>query len=178
MALAHVVLGLLADGERHGYDLKRQHDARFPLARPIAPAQVYATLERLLRDGFVAPRTPERGGGPDRTAYLMTDAGRAELDRWLDEVEDPGPFVANPLAVKVTLALLVAGDDAAAGYLHRQRAAHLVRMRELTRVKTDPATSLAGVLAADYAIDHLDADLRWIDTALARVSALAQELQP
>jgi DNA-binding PadR family transcriptional regulator len=178
MAIAHVVLGLLADGERHGYDLKRQHDSRFPMARPIAPAQVYATLDRLLRDGFVTPRTPERAGGPDRTAYGLTGTGRAELERWLAEVEEPSPYVANPLAVKVTVALLVAGDHVAADHLRRQRAAHLARMRELTRIKNEPQTSLAGVLAADYALAHLDADLRWIDTALARVSALAQELQP
>ena len=108
----------------------------------------------------------------------MTPAGRHELEAWLAEVEAPTPFVSNPLAVKVTLALLVAGDDAAAGYLQRQRAAHRERMREYTRVKTDPDTSLAGVLAADYALNHLDADLRWIDTALARVASLSEELRP
>ncbi|KGH48520.1 PadR family transcriptional regulator [Modestobacter caceresii] len=178
MALGHVLLGLLARGGRHGYDLKRQYDARFPMAKPIAPAQVYATLERLLRDGLVAPGGTDRGGGPDRTSYEMTPAGRLELDAWLAEVEAPTPFVSNPLAVKVTLALLVAGDDAAADYLQRQRAAHRERMREYTRVKTDPDTSLAGVLAADYALNHLDADLRWIDTALARVASLSEELRP
>ncbi len=77
MALGHVLLGLLAGGERHGYDLKRQHDARFPMAKPVAPAQVYATLERLLRDGLIAPGATERAGGPDRTAYAVTPAGKA-----------------------------------------------------------------------------------------------------
>lgn len=178
MALGHLLLGLLADGERHGYDLKRQHDARFPMAKPVAPAQVYATLERLMRDGLVVPGATERAGGPDRTAYAVTAAGRAELKRWLAEIEEPSPFVANPLSVKVTVALLVAGGAAADDYLRRQRAAHLGRMREYTRLKVDPDVSLADVLAADYAINHLDADLRWIDTALARVAAWNEELQP
>ena len=177
MALAHVILGLLAGGERHGYDLKRQHDVRFPLARPLPAAQVYATLDRLHRDGLVAPGAVERSGGPDRPSYGVTAAGRAELDRWLADVEGPEPFVASPLSVKVTLALLVAGDAAATDYLRRQRAAHLVRMRELTRTVTDPDTSIAAVLAADYALDHLDADLRWIDTALSRVTAYSEELR-
>lgn len=40
-------------------------------------------------------------------------------------------------------------------------------MRELTAEKT--TGSPAQVLAADYALQHLDADLRWIETALARM---------
>lgn len=178
MSLSHVVLGLLAGGDRHGYDLKRQYDTRFPAARPLAPAQVYATLERLQRDGLVQPGSVERAGGPDRTVYAMTPAGRSELDRWLEDVEPPAPFVTNPLSTKVTLALLVADDATATDYLRRQREAHLDRMREYTRVKTDPESSLARVLAADYALNHLDADLRWIDTALDRVSALSEEITP
>lgn len=172
-----MLLGLLADGERHGYDLKRQYAVRFPAARPLAAAQIYATLERLLRDGFVVPATRQRVSGPDRTSYALTPPGRAELDRWLDDVEPPGPFVANPLAIKVTLALLVADADAASSYLNRQRAAHLQQMREHTRAKTTPGAPITHVLAADYALNHLDADLRWIDTALARVTALAEETQ-
>jgi DNA-binding PadR family transcriptional regulator len=176
--LGHVVLGLLAAGDRHGYDLKRQYDIRFPAARPLAPAQVYATLERLQRDGLVEPGSVERAGGPDRTVYAMTAAGRDELHRWLEDVEPPAPFVANPLSTKVTLALLVADDTKATGYLRRQRDAHLARMREYTRVKSDPDAPLARVLAADYALNHLDADLRWIDTALDRVSAFSKEISP
>ena len=175
MSFGHVLLGLLADGERHGYDLKRQYTIRFPAARPLAAAQIYAALERLVRDGFVVPAGRERVSGPDRTSYAVTPTGRAELDRWLADVEPPGPFVSNPLAIKVTLALLVADADTAASYLNRQRAAHLEQMREHTRAKTEPGAPIAAVLAADYALNHLNADLRWIDTALARVAALAEE---
>ncbi|NAZ84540.1 PadR family transcriptional regulator [Kineococcus indalonis] len=178
MSLGHVLLGLLVPGERHGYELKRHYDARFPAARPLASAQVYATLARLARDGFVQQQEPERVGGPDRTAYALTAEGRAELQRWLEEVEPPSPFVANPLAVKVTVAVLIAGGDAARDYLHRQRAAHLERMRVYTRTKTAPGAALTEVLAADYALEHLNADLHWIDTALARVAALTEEITP
>lgn len=178
MSVGHALLGLLATGERHGYDLKRQYEVRFPAAKPLAPAQVYATLERLLRDGLVAAAGTERVGGPDRTVFAVTDPGRSELDRWLSEVEVPSEYVANLLSMKITLALLVADESIAADFLRRQREAHLSRMREHTRVKTDPEADLLRVVAADYAINHLDADLRWIDTTLQRVSQLAKELHP
>jgi DNA-binding PadR family transcriptional regulator len=176
MSLNHVLLGLLVPGQRHGYELKRHYDLRFPSARPLASAQIYATLGRLSRDGFVEQGSVERVGGPDRIAYVLTPAGRQELQRWLDAVEEPSPFISNPLSVKVTLAALTSGDDAARSYLRRQREAHLIRMREYTRRKSDPASTLAQILDADYAIEHLNADLTWIDTALARVQALTEEL--
>ena len=172
MTTGHVLMGLLATGDRHGYDLKKEHDARFVGSKPLAFGQVYATLERLAKKHHVTPIDVERVDGPDRTVYHLTSAGRAELDRWLQEIETPAPHVANPLAVKATLALLVGDRDQATRYLSDQRAAHLDRMRHYTRVKTDPHTGLAEVLAADYALAHLDADLQWLDLALDRITAL------
>lgn len=170
------MLGLLSRGQQHGYDLKRAHDEQFPAAKPLAYGQVYATLQRLEKQGLVDPVTVERVDGPDRTVYALTDAGRAELHTWLESPEPPSPHVANPLAVKVTLTILAAGEAEASAYLQRQRAAHLDRMRHYTRAKTAPESSLPEVLAADYALAHLDADLRWIDAALQRVGALTKEI--
>jgi DNA-binding PadR family transcriptional regulator len=176
MSTGHVLLGLLADGARHGYELKREHDARFPVARPLAFGQVYATLERLRARGLVEVAASVKVDGPERTPYVMTEAGRVELERWLAEVEAPAPFVSNPLSVKVTLALLIGDEALAEDYLHRQRDAHLQRMREYTRLKIDRASSLVEVLGADYALTHLDADLRWIDAATSRVADLSKEI--
>lgn len=143
----------------------------FAGAKPLAFGQVYAALERLRKNAFVEPVQVEQVDGPERTVYRLTDAGRAELRRWLDEVDSPAPHVANPFAVKATIAMLVGHVDDARSYLLAQRAAHLDRMRHYTRLKTDPAVTLAEALAADYAILHLDADLSWLDVALDRITA-------
>ena len=79
MSTGYVLLGLLTQGPRHGYELKRGHDAQLPGARPLAFGQVYATLGRLERDGLVATAGTDREGGPDRVAYRITDAGRDGL---------------------------------------------------------------------------------------------------
>lgn len=170
------MLGLLSRGQRHGYDLKREHDLRFPAARPLAFGQVYTTLERLHRHGLIGPVAVQRAEGPDRTVYEVTEAGQAELATWLGDVEPPSPFVANPLSTKVTVALLVGDTGTARDYLRRQRAAHLDRMRHYTQVKTDATSSMHEVLAADYALSHLDADLRWMETAEQRVTTLNKEI--
>ncbi|GIF09546.1 PadR family transcriptional regulator [Actinoplanes siamensis] len=176
MSTAHVLLGLLAAGPRHGYDLKRAHDDRFPQAKPLAYGQVYATLGRLERDGLVVRSGQDQESGPERTSYELTDLGRERLDTWLTEVEPPAPYVSGTLFNKVVVALLASGIDQATGYLTAQRAAHVTRMRELTAIKTRPGANVGDVVAADYAIGHLDADLRWLRTTLARVAELQKEV--
>ena len=175
MSVSHVLLGLLSRGPRHGYELKREYDDRFPQAKPLPYGQVYATLGRLLRDELVVEGEPAAGDGPDRRIYGLTDVGRAALDVWLADVEPPAPYVANPLLARVVVALLA--DGAAGDYLGAQRRAHLERMRELTAVKTAPGARLSDVLAADWALSHLDADLRWVDSTAQRLDALTTEVR-
>jgi hypothetical protein len=74
------------------------------------------------------------------------------------------------------VSLLTADEDRARDYLTAQRAAHLQRMRELTVVKTRAGAAVDDVVAADYAIAHLDADLRWLQTTLLRVADLHREV--
>lgn len=174
MSTRHVLLGLLAGGPSHGYDLKRRHDERFPQTRPLAYGQVYTTLQRLVRDGLAQVEGTDSDGGPERTTYRMTDDGARELARWAAETAPPVPFVINEIFTKVVVAILAGGDPAA--YLRAQRAAHMERMRELTAVKSARGADLATVLSADYALTHLDADLRWMATTAARLDALAAEV--
>ena len=174
--MGHVLLGLLARGDRHGYELKQQYDERFPAARPLAFGQVYAALDGLARRGWVVPAGTSKAGAAERTSFRLTGEGRTELDRWLAEVEPPAPYAGSQFQLKVTLALLAAGPGTATSYLRAQRSAHLARMRHYARVTSDPAAALAEVLAADYALTHLEADLRWLEAAEARVDELADEL--
>ncbi|MFG2246989.1 PadR family transcriptional regulator [Spirillospora sp. NPDC048823] len=174
MSTPQILLALLAERPRHGYELKREHDERLPGAKPLPYGQVYSTLQRLERDGFVAVAEVVREGGPERTLYELTPKGGEKMRAWLAETEPPLPYAGGILFARVIMAL-VAGGDARAG-LDRQRAAHLERMRELTRAKTAPGASAAAVLAADYALFHLDADLRWMELAVDRLADLTEEI--
>jgi len=172
MAVSHALLGLLEAGPRHGYELKREYDERFAGGRPLAFGQVYATLARLLRNGLVEVDAVEAGAGPERKRYAITDLGVTDLDKWLGRPEPPEPHLQTVLFAKVALALL-SGRPATA-FLDVQRAAHLRRMRELTALKAKG--DLAAKLVADYALFHLEADLRWLELTAARLEELAAEL--
>src|SRR5688572_17768002 len=100
VSVAHVLLGVLAQGPAHGYDLKRAHDARFPSAKPLAYGQVYTALAKLEREGLVEVVGTQQDGGPERTTYGLTAEGTAALHEWLGRTESPGPYSADDLVRK------------------------------------------------------------------------------
>ncbi len=172
MTVAYALLGFLEEETRHGYDLKQAYDALFGAGRPVQFGQIYATLGRLERDGRIRLAAQEPGQGPERKRYEITAEGIDELHRWLSEPEAPEPHLQRTLFAKTVLALTT-GRDAGA-YLDAQRGAHLERMRELTALKT--GADLATALLADFALFHLEADLRWIEQTRGRLDSLRQEV--
>ncbi len=170
MSVPLTLLGLLEREPSHGYDLKRDFDTWFGRGKPLPYGQVYATLSRLARDGKAVAGEAEPGSGPDRKRYAITPAGTAEVETWLAEPSEPEPHLQAVLFSKVVLALMLGRP--AGRFLDVQRAAHLRRMRELTRVKR--AGPLMDTMLADYGLFHLEADLRWIDSTAARLGELAE----
>ena len=173
MSVAQTFLGLLEREPMHGYDLKRRYDFWFARDKPLPFGQVYSTLGRLARDGKVVAGEAEPGSGPDRKRYVITDTGTMEFEVWLGEPTAPEPHLQTVLFTKVVLALMLGRP--AERYLDMQRAAHLARMRELTEVKRSGA--LVDALLADHGLFHLEADLRFIDLTVARLSALEEAVR-
>lgn len=174
MSVPYALLGLLEDSPRHGYDLKREYDTLFGRGKTLQFGQVYSTLQRLQRDGLVSVVSAQPGKGPDRKLYAITAEGVTDLDEWLRRPEPAEPYVQSILFMKVALALL--SGRPAKRYLHIQRAEHERGMRELTRLKKE-GDEIAAVVA-DYALFHLDADLRWIELTEARLRRLRKEIRP
>ena len=172
MNIPCTLLGLLEPEPSHGYELKRAYDQRFGQDKPLPFGQVYATLGRLERDGRVEVHGTEHGSGPERKRYAITPDGVTALEQWLGEPEAPEPHLQSVLFAKVVLAL-VSGRPAHQ-FLDAQRAAHMARMRELTAQRR--AGGLGRALLADFALFHLEADLRWIDMTQSRLDQLTVEV--
>lgn len=164
--LGRTLLGLLEGEPRHGYELKQRFDATFPATRALPFGQVYATLARLRRDGLVDVSGIESGAGPDRKLYVITDAGVADLEDWLGEPSDPPITTRSEFFVKVVVALTSGRDPDAV--LDAQRAVHLARMREVTERRR--TSDVIGAMAADHELFHLEADIKWIERAGARLT--------
>jgi transcriptional regulator len=85
-----LVLALLAERPRHGYDLSRLIDQRSEGALRLHLASLYTLLYRLERKGLIAGRWVEKPGERRRRFYRLTPAGRQLLDeekeRWVEFV--------------------------------------------------------------------------------------------
>lgn len=85
MSPTYALLGLLARGERHGYELKRIVEQEFAPFWRIDFAQLYRSLAKMARDGWVKSRVESGSGGPSRKVYALTALGRRAYAEWLTE---------------------------------------------------------------------------------------------
>lgn len=116
MTVRESLLALLDQGPSYGYQLRVEYLQRTGSGRPLNVGQVYTTLDRLERDGMVESFR-EKGAGHVR--YTITEAGRAEVRRWLKAPLLP---LRDEFALKVALAMSLPGVDAEA-LIRAQRAA-------------------------------------------------------
>jgi DNA-binding PadR family transcriptional regulator len=86
-ALFHVLLSL-ADGEKHGYAILKEVEARTQGKVVLSTGTLYGIIKRLLADGWI--RASALGSTERRRAYRLTAAGRkvalAEAERLRDLV--------------------------------------------------------------------------------------------
>lgn len=102
MSLPHVLLGLLHDSPRTGYELERVLRSDLDPIWSAGFSQIYPELSRLRRRGWVLLRVLGPRRGPRRNLYRVTAAGRRELARWLGEAPE-APGGNDPLLVRLAL---------------------------------------------------------------------------
>jgi transcriptional regulator len=74
-----LILALLEERDRHGYDIARLIDDRSGGAISFHVASLYPTLYRMEEKGLVEGRWVERAGQRRRRYYRLTAAGRKVL---------------------------------------------------------------------------------------------------
>ena len=74
-----LILALLEERERHGYDISRLIDQRSGGTITFHTASLYPTLYRLEDKGLIDGRWVERAGQRRRRYYRLTPAGRKVL---------------------------------------------------------------------------------------------------
>jgi DNA-binding PadR family transcriptional regulator len=160
--LKFVLLGLLGDRPRHGYDLKSVFEQLLGGTWPLNIAQIYAALTGLEREGLVECEIVPQEQVPDRKVYSLTEKGAKELDEWIDRPVVGPVRLRDEFVLKILVRTLVGGGDATA-LIWQQRRVAMRQMAELTRLRSQPDLHRATALLVEAAVLRLEADLKWLD---------------
>lgn len=76
-----LILALLEDRERHGYDVAKQIDERSGGTISFHVTSLYPTLHRLQSKGLIEGRWVEKAGQRRRRYYRLTPGGHGTLVR-------------------------------------------------------------------------------------------------
>jgi len=170
MSVPYALLALLSEGPKYGLRLQNEFESKTGQVWPLNVGQVYTTLQRLERDGLV--QSDDGDAERSRKRYLMTSAGRRELDEWLRTPPDLVPPPRDELVIKVLVALEVPGTDVhEILQVHRR---HVVEvMQRYTQIKAAAAEDdVPLALVADAELFRLEGIVRWLDAAEARLKQL------
>src|SRR5260370_27562047 len=94
--MKYVILKLLRDKPRHGYEVMKELEERMHGCYSPSPGTIYPTLQWLEDEGLVVARDVE-----GKKVYEITDTGRAFLDEHKDIVEEIFDRVTPTLAPPV-----------------------------------------------------------------------------
>ncbi|MFD6190847.1 MULTISPECIES: PadR family transcriptional regulator [unclassified Streptomyces] len=81
------ILGFLAEGPLHGYQLRLRIAHLSGHARPVSDGSLYPAISRLVNAGLLGRRTEPGVSAAQRHTLSLTEAGRGELLRRLREAD-------------------------------------------------------------------------------------------
>jgi DNA-binding PadR family transcriptional regulator len=167
MSVRHALLALLTEGPKFGLRLRQEFESGTGEVWPLNVGQVYTTLQRLEREGQI--EVDNSGGDGAQKRYRITATGASELDRWLRTPPEAGPPPRDELVIKVQVAARMPGVDLdEILQVHRRRLVQ--NMQTYTAMKADAAADDLGLaLVVDAELFRLEAVVRWLDAAEARL---------
>lgn len=96
-----IILGLLREGPKHGYELKHIIDERMALIAEITSGTVYYALSKLEKEGCVKGQRVKSGNRPERNIYELTKKGEEKFKELLHQVlfAEERPYYSFDLAL-------------------------------------------------------------------------------
>jgi PadR family transcriptional regulator, regulatory protein AphA len=151
------VLGLLSNGPRSGYDLRKAVEVSVGYFWGPAKSQIYAVLPQLVERGLASVRKVAQDQRPDKSVYRLTRAGRAALKSWIEETPTPPDPDRNPLLLKVFFGD-VASPEILVGHI-RERRLEAEKLRSFLEALEEE--DLHARLTIRWGLEYAAAVIRW-----------------
>lgn len=176
MSVRHALLALLEEGPKYGLQLRQEFEAQTREIWPLNVGQVYTTLNRLERDGLIAPDASADGN--QQHTFAITAAGHRELIEWL---RTPPALTTPPrdeLVIKVLVAMRLPDIDIHdLLQVHRRKA--LEAMQQYTGLRTRlPANDVEFAVVIDAEVYRIEGLVRWLDSAGSRLTGWKPAVPP
>jgi DNA-binding PadR family transcriptional regulator len=168
MGVREGLLALLDRESAYGYQLKTGFESATGGIWSLNVGQVYATLDRLERDGFVTSVDTD-----GQRSYRITPAGSHELGAWWEAVPGDEPPPRDELTVKVLLAIAHDREHALDVIAHQRDSLLMLlqqHRRSMTRRTAKSHDPIVEHLVQDALIVRAEADLRWLDLCEERLA--------
>lgn len=159
MTVKHSLLAILAQNPCYGYQLRSEFERRTAATWPLNVGQIYNTLDRFERDGFVTRGESDEAG---HVFWSITPQGRVLVDEWFahaSERNDPR----EEIATKVSLAISLPGISAGA-IIAAEQVAAAERLLTLT-ARRDADPDPLSTLIRSAAVHRAQADIAWLNEA-------------
>ncbi|MEO7386871.1 MAG: PadR family transcriptional regulator [Gammaproteobacteria bacterium] len=175
-----MVLGLLQSGPRHGYELHRVLVAHGTLYADFKKPTLYHLLHRLTLQGavLVNAEAGTRGRRGERLVFTLTPLGATLFQDLLRQALSTYDKVQTTFEVAAAYLPSLPAREAQALLRHRRRAIEAIQTEVVGEVDhlagSPPGKALAArSLAADHAQCLLEAELAWLDRAMAHLASPA-----
>ncbi len=181
MPLEHAILAFIEYQPMSGYDLKKFFDVSVAHFWSTTQSHIYKSLEGLEKKGWAEAHVIQQDGKPNRKEYQITDAGRAELRRWmvtplpLDPVREATLiqiFFSHFSSNEEIAALLEARMQEIRDLLHLFNTTVQAGLDEnAKRIGIERARQLWQI-TLDYGIAHYEFELAWHEKTLETIRNL------
>ncbi len=175
-SLELALLGLIAAMPQiSGYDIVRVFTLSMRHFWHAHQGQIYPTLARMERDGWIKSREVIQKGRPNKRLFSITPAGREALEDWLQSPFEDLKLKHPPLLKTLHLGHL--GPDRAIEKFAEQRAACVEYLEELRGIEHDffeqgryaNEHMMFAYFTLRYGTAWMEESIRWCDWAIAEI---------
>lgn len=176
MSVKYAMLGILAERDLHGYELKSSFDEKVGDFWSLNYGQIYTTLDRLEKEDLVTHDRQTQEKRPDRKIYSITPKGKQELADWLSTPVAKVRALRDEFFVKLVF-MDKRNPAPVLELIEKQKALYLKQMNRLTHRKVELKKQpkrhdmLTTELLMDAGLFHAEADIKWLTLCESKIRA-------
>lgn len=176
MSLKHALLGFLNYEGMTGYELKQHFDQSVQHFWNANLSQIYPALSQMEKEGLLVMELEYQDNRPNRKVYKITENGRRELVRWLEEPMDLQP-VREPFLIKIFFGVNLEREKILA-LLEHQKELHREQMDRYREIKESFSNKVPAEMKRDAVFWEmtLDAGIKlgaswqeWLEDSIKKI---------